>query len=326
MACHALASGRPEDPAVPPLISIVMPARNAAPWIGDTLRSVVGQSLADWECIVADDGSTDGTAALAAAFADPRITVLTLDGGGVSAARNAALGQARGELVAFLDADDLWDPQALRLLSAPLLADPEPVLAWADFVRFEDGTCRELPLPGTRLWMTGDAWADTLVDSFIAFGAFIVRAEAAKAVGFDTTLRIGEDRDWLLRVLKGRKAVHVPRTLHYYRQRPGSAIRDARRFLEDEERMVLRHLAAGDVPPGLHRRALSALAFHRAVLLARLPGQRLAAGRQLLTAIRLAPLYCENYLRPLRKLYRALLPARPVRLPAGGSSGTGDGT
>lgn len=308
---------------MPPLITVAIPARNAAPWIGDTLRSVAGQSLADWECIVVDDGSTDGTAACAAAFDDPRIRVVTLEGTGVSAARNAALALARGELVAFLDADDLWAPQALEFMSAPLMADPEAVLAWADFVRFEDGTCRELPLPGTRLWHTGDAWADMLVDNFIPFGAFCVRAAAAKSVGFDVTLRIGEDRDWLLRVLKGRKAVHAPGTVLYYRQRPGSAMRDVRRFLDDEERMMRIHVDADGVPPRLRQRALSALAFHRAVLLAKLPGQRAAAGMGLLDAIRLDPLYCENYLRPLRKLFGALGPSRLVRLPGAGPSDTG---
>lgn len=302
-----------------PLITIVMPARNAEPWIGHTLRSVVAQSLKDWECIVIDDGSTDATVALASACGDPRIRVISQGQSGVSAARNAGLALAQGEFVTFLDADDIWHPRALERMIAPLVSCSGITLAWGDFVRFEDKTHRELPLPTTRLWQSGEAWSDMLVDNFMPFGTFCVRCSAAKALRFDVSLRIGEDRDWLLRLLKGRKAVHVPHLVHYYRQRSDSSMRDIQRFLEDEDKMILPHVHAPDVAPHLRRRALSALAFHRAVLLAKLPGKKLAAGLQFLFALWLDPLYCENYLRPLRKLFAMIPSSRYVDLPVHGS-------
>ena len=100
-----------------PLVSVITAAYNAEAFIGETMAAVQSQTLPDWELLVADDASTDRTAALVevAAAADPRIRLIRLKhNGGVASARNAALGAARGRFVAFLDSDDLWLPQKLE--------------------------------------------------------------------------------------------------------------------------------------------------------------------------------------------------------------------
>src|ERR1035437_7709292 len=99
-----------------PLVSIVTPVYNAARWLPETLDTVRAQTLTDWEQILVDDGSTDGSRELieAAAAADPRFRSLRTSGReGPSAARNLALDAARGRFIAFLDADDLWLPEKL---------------------------------------------------------------------------------------------------------------------------------------------------------------------------------------------------------------------
>ncbi|HMB76060.1 MAG TPA: glycosyltransferase family 2 protein [Kiloniellaceae bacterium] len=99
-----------------PLVSIVTPARNAAATLGASIESARCQSLPDWEMLIVDDASDDDTAALARRHAaeDSRICLLSQSRrGGVAAARNAALAEARGRFVAFLDADDLWRPEKL---------------------------------------------------------------------------------------------------------------------------------------------------------------------------------------------------------------------
>jgi teichuronic acid biosynthesis glycosyltransferase TuaG len=99
------------------LVSIVMPAFNAQAYLGETMESVLAQSRAEWELIVVDDCSTDGTYEIAAAYGarDTRIRVVRLErSSGPAMARNAAIEAASGRYVAFLDSDDLWLPQKLE--------------------------------------------------------------------------------------------------------------------------------------------------------------------------------------------------------------------
>lgn len=100
------------------LVSIITPAYNAVRTLSETIESVQAQTFTDWEMIIVDDCSSDGTTALASRYAtdDPRIRVIRrAENGGVAAARNQALGAATGRYMAFLDADDLWLPEKLHL-------------------------------------------------------------------------------------------------------------------------------------------------------------------------------------------------------------------
>ena len=96
--------------------SIVVPLYNKAPYIETALRSVLDQSIADFEVIVVDDGSTDGGAEIVRALDDPRITVIRQTNGGVSRARNVGISMAQGEWVAFFDADDWMHPEYFATL------------------------------------------------------------------------------------------------------------------------------------------------------------------------------------------------------------------
>ena len=97
------------------LVSVIVPAYNAAGYIGEALASVASQSLADWEAIIVDDGSTDSTCECVQPFLeDPRFSLIEQENKGVSAARNAAVRRAVGDWVAFLDADDAWLPEKLE--------------------------------------------------------------------------------------------------------------------------------------------------------------------------------------------------------------------
>ena len=87
---------------------MIMPAYNAEKSIGRAIASVLGQSRADWELLVIDDGSADGTARVVRDFADPRVRCLHQENGGVSAARNRGIREAQGDYICFLDADDGW--------------------------------------------------------------------------------------------------------------------------------------------------------------------------------------------------------------------------
>jgi teichuronic acid biosynthesis glycosyltransferase TuaG len=100
------------------LVSIVMPAHNSRESLSESVRSVLAQTYSDWELIIVDDASRDGTLALARQFAvdHPRIRVLPLEQNvGVAEARNRGISAARGQYLAFLDSDDLWLPDKLQI-------------------------------------------------------------------------------------------------------------------------------------------------------------------------------------------------------------------
>jgi teichuronic acid biosynthesis glycosyltransferase TuaG len=132
----------------PPTVSVITPARNAAATLEATIASVTAQTRADWEMLIADDGSTDATVAIAAAWAarDPRIRPLpgprAGGGEGPAAARNRAIRAARGRFIAFLDADDRWRPEKLARQLAFMQATGSPFSFTA--YRREDAAGREL--------------------------------------------------------------------------------------------------------------------------------------------------------------------------------------
>ena len=101
-----------------PAVSIVMPCYNARAHLPRSVGSVLAQSFSDWELITVDDGSVDDTLAWLQAQHDPRIRVFSQTNRGVSAARNAGLERAHGDCVAFLDADDTWEPVFLAETTA----------------------------------------------------------------------------------------------------------------------------------------------------------------------------------------------------------------
>ena len=128
-----------------PAVSVITPAWNAAATLEATIASVAAQTFPDWEMLVADDGSTDATAAIAAAWAarDPRVRPLPGPGReGPAGARNRAIRAARGRFIAFLDADDRWRPEKLARQLAFMAAEAAPFSFTA--YRREDAAGRDL--------------------------------------------------------------------------------------------------------------------------------------------------------------------------------------
>lgn len=107
-----------------PTVSIIVPVYNAEKYIAATVKSALVQTFKDVELILVDDGSTDGSAAICRSIDDPRVRYVRQANGGVSRARNRGLAEARGRIVAFLDADDLWHEDKLAAHVAHLDSDP----------------------------------------------------------------------------------------------------------------------------------------------------------------------------------------------------------
>lgn len=193
-----------------PTVSVVMAARDAAPWVGAAVESVLGQTFGDLELIVVDDGSRDGTADVLAGVRDPRIVRLRNEQpAGAAAARNRALEVARGGLLAIHDADDLSRPERIAAQVEFLSRRPD-VAACGTRVATIDASCD--PVEGVPAAPTSDAlvaWQFLLFSNPIAHSSAMVRREVVRRTGpYDANLEAAHDREFLGRVFRlGRLAV-----------------------------------------------------------------------------------------------------------------------
>lgn len=200
-----------------PAFSIVIPCYNAAATLPATLDSLRAQTIADWEMLIIDDGSTDDSRdiALAAAKADPRIRLLGNPSRGPSTARNVALNGARGDLIAFCDADDLWAPDKLATM-VRLFADTKVDAAFARIAFFDDHGSRTLStVPQGALtipMLLGENPVCTMSNLVVRRSVF------RKSGGFDSRLVHNEDLEWLIRLVgEGHTITGVNKTLVHYR-------------------------------------------------------------------------------------------------------------
>ncbi|HEU6446895.1 MAG TPA: glycosyltransferase family A protein [Verrucomicrobiae bacterium] len=229
-----------------PLVSVVIPAFNAAATIAQSLESIRNQTFATFEAIVVDDGSTDNTAEIVQKFSaeDSRFTLLQQKNAGVSAARNAALDRARGEFIAFLDADDLWLPQKLERQIELLNANPQFNFTFTNFFVW-DGE-RELAIYYSRKKMPrGDVSRQLLRSTLFLPSIVLFRRELLGDCRFDPTFCGGEDWDfWLQLMARGLSAAGVAEPLARYRRWDGNATAKKIKNTESAVRMLEKNSAA----------------------------------------------------------------------------------
>jgi hypothetical protein len=205
-------------------ICFVIPACNASATIPDTLRSLQRQTRPDWSAIVVDDGSADGTAAVAANFKDTRVRVVRQDNAGLAAARNRGWTDTDADAVCFLDADDTVAPAFAHLMLDALHGHDLAASAYA-MVGPDLEDLAWIIRPGPH-----DLTPERMIrHNPLAVGAVVLRRSAPARLGitgplFDPTLRVHEDWDcWLRLTAAGASwADPVNQPLFNYRLRPGS--------------------------------------------------------------------------------------------------------
>ncbi|TPE42516.1 glycosyltransferase family 2 protein [Pontibacter mangrovi] len=176
------------------MFSIIIPLYNKEASIGATLRTVLGQTFPHFEVLVVNDGSTDSSLSVVASFSDPRIRVLSKPNGGVSHARNYGIERAQHEYIAFLDADDLWEPNYLEEMNRLIQKYPDcGMYSCAYKCIKQDKVLIERPnIPEGKL---DDYFKAILINSKISWtSATVIRKEAFEKAGmFPVGMVSGED-------------------------------------------------------------------------------------------------------------------------------------
>ncbi len=207
-------------PSQHPLVSVIMPCYNAAPYLAEAMESALHQSYRNVELVVIDDGSTDDSPAIAAGLAAQhagRVTLLETHREGPYPARNIGLSRAEGKLVAFLDADDYWSPEFLEKLYAALV-ESDAALAYCGWQNI--GATDRAGEP----YVPPDYEEEGKLELFLRAAApwpihaALVRKSVIDEVrGFDTHFATCMDYDLWLRIGASRQIVRVPEVLAFYR-------------------------------------------------------------------------------------------------------------
>jgi glycosyltransferase involved in cell wall biosynthesis len=235
------------------LVSIIVPAFNAERYIGKTLASVRSQSYQNWEVIVTDDCSTDGTSQIVAEFTRSTSHNVRLfqhaQNCGVPTARNTAMKAAQGEYIAFLDADDIWMPEHLDSLCS-VLNSGRADLAYSDGCVFRETPSGDTELlPIDTIEVTNPP-QDLFRRCFInPSGAAITRRLMEKVGYFDQALRVSQDADyWIRAAALGFQIAGTGKETYYYRKLAGSLSAAPARKAEYGGRVLEKHRHCGILP------------------------------------------------------------------------------
>ena len=290
-------------------VSTIVPAYNNEATVAQAIDSALAQDFDGHEVVVVDDGSTDGTAAVLARYRD-RIRVVHQANAGAASARNAGAAIALGEYFAFLDADDIWLPNALLARYESLASNPEAVLAYGDFSIVDDA---HLPLLSSVFRAEPCAATAPTMDELIQRTwpilptAVMVRSAAYRGVGgFDEGFRKAGWEDFHLWMLMRERGpfVAVPQLLAIHVDHPELA---PEKYLAGRRRFVgLVRARYGARVADLCRdidRDLSAKFLERGI--GRLKGGHfVASALDLVAAIRFSPTYVASNLKAGERLYK----------------------
>ncbi|MFL6706899.1 MAG: glycosyltransferase family 2 protein [Massilia sp.] len=216
-----------------PRLSVVIPCYNAERYIAATLDSVLAQGDDDLEIIVVDDGSRDGSRALIHQRY-PQVRLIEQANAGVAAARNHGIKAARGEWIAFVDADDIWLPGKLAAQFALLAKNPDCRMCYTAWHVWPSDA--PLPTPAvlqevernasdTARWQSASGWIypQLLLDCAVWTSTTMAKRSLFDEIGnFDGSLRVGEDYDLWLRASRVTPILQVPRPYALYRIHPDS--------------------------------------------------------------------------------------------------------
>ena len=195
-----------------PFFSVIIPTYNRGPFLEKAVLSVLNQTYTDLELIVVDDGSTDGTEKLISSITDTRLKYLKQQNYGVSRARNRGLEISRGNLAAFLDSDDLWKPEKLRVTAEYIKLFPNINIFHTEETWFRRGEALCQKKKHTK--PSGWVYQNALPICCIGMSTSVVKRKVFDEIGvFDETLEACEDYDLWLRATNVFEVKLIPEAL-----------------------------------------------------------------------------------------------------------------
>ena len=276
-----------------PLVTVVIPTYNRAALVMEAIGSVLRQSYRNFEILVCDDGSTDDTAVRVAQFGPPVRYLALQRSGRPGAPRNRGFEAARGELIAFLDDDDLWEPEKLARQIELMERSPDLNLVYTDR-RVQSSNDALLITVHTPTPKRPDQLLNIILNRQMpCVGTLLVRRELLRRVeGFDETLVTGEDLDLFLRIAPIARVAGVPEPLVMVRRQAGSVSGSTgARSFENAIKVLERWRDSGTLPRHVRRRCRGMLAHLHARLAPVLgaQGDMVGALRAVARAIGYAP-------------------------------------
>lgn len=289
-------------------VDIIIPAYNAAHFLPAALDSVLAQTVEDWRILLVDDGSTDETPALAAAYQrglGDRLKYIPQPNAGLSNARNTAIRHATAEFLALLDADDVWMPFRLEETLKAFAGRPDVGLVYG-FVDRIDAEDRVVATFDRRNRHAEGSIATYIYRREIDLPCptMTFRRACVEEVGtFDETMRSTEDRDLWLRIAQRHAVALAPKVVAHYRTSPGAMTGDPERMLRAQLQFVKKHFGEPGCGRLARRIALGNMYRQRAEAFAQ-RGQGQIAVKSALRALAYYPLHASTARTALSLLWR----------------------
>ena len=224
--------------------SIIMPLYNKAPYVRKAVESIVGQTFGNWELIVVDNGSTDGSGEIVAEITDSRIRIIRLkENIGPGGARNHGVSESTAPWICFLDADDWWEPTFLEEMTRLTERHPDAGIYGTNYYIVKNGRKRVAPIGVDEDFTEGEinyckVYAKTLCMPLTSISVAIPRGIFDECGGFKTHLRLGEDFDLWIRIALKHKVVLLNKPLSNYNQDVDVTYRGTHHLRNPKEHML----------------------------------------------------------------------------------------
>ena len=258
---------------MPPRVSVIVPTFNRREYLPDAIESVRAQTMTDWELILVDDGSSDGTEEWARALGESRLRFVRRDHtGSIGRTRNAGIDEARGEWIAFLDSDDRWRPHKLARQLARLQEANHARWCYSGYqMMTTEGVF--VPQPSGSPWRPFEGWiADRILttEASVLTQTLLVPTNLASVLRFDERMPLAEDYDFVLRLSTAAPGCVIDENLADIRMHPGRTTSRAGLYDGSLGKVIAYRKASRTMPdPRLRRIARRQLYSHLGTFLRR---------------------------------------------------------